>query len=79
MLGIPEILEIVLEQRDRWKELEWRMGQKWDCSQNEDSVEEGNAMDWNEDDELRKQWRRGQQRRGGKDNAKENRRICLAY
>ena len=26
------------------------------CSQNEASIEEGDAMDWYEDDERRKQW-----------------------
>ena len=32
------------------------MRQKWDFSQIEDSVEEGDVMDWHEHDEVKKQW-----------------------
>ena len=28
----------------------------WDCSQNEDSIEEGDVIDWYEDDEMLRQW-----------------------
>ena len=38
------------------EKIDQRMRQKWDCSQIEDSVEEGDVMDWHEHDEMKKQW-----------------------
>ena len=32
------------------------MKQKWDCSQIEDSFEEGDVTDWYEDDEMMRHW-----------------------
>ena len=32
----------------------WKLN--WDCSRDENNLEEGDAMDWLEDDEMMKQW-----------------------
>ena len=32
------------------------MGRSWNCSQVEDELEERDAMDWLEDDEIMRQW-----------------------
>ena len=42
--------------KDEWKGIEQRVRQKWDCSHIEDSVEEGDVMDWYEDHEMRTHW-----------------------
>ena len=65
--------ELGFERKHEWKEVEQRRRR-----QIEDSVEEGDVVDWYEDDELRKQWD-GVSKEEGNYVAKKIRRRCSAF
>ena len=44
------------EQKDWLEGTASGLEHKWDCSQLEDDFEEGDVMDWLEDDDMMKQW-----------------------